>query len=115
MARRYDLKIDQGADFDLTVTWRDSNGTPIDLTGYTAALQIRRTVDAPDPPLVDLANGSGITLGGVAGTVDIAVPAADTRDFQPGGGVWDLELTSPGGVVTRLLQGRVKVSPEVTR
>lgn len=57
---------------------------------------------------------SGITLGGVAGTVVITIDAAYTADLTSGNYVYDLELTSSNGTVTRLLEGQFIVTPEVT-
>lgn len=56
-----------------------------------------------------------ITLGGTAGTVDLLISAANTASLTAGQYVYDLELVSGGGVVTRLLEGNFKVSAEVTR
>lgn len=111
----YNLNIEQGATFTRTITWKDSTGAAINLTGYTARMQIRERVES-STALVSLTNSSGITLGGAAGTVVITVTAALT-DALPNmkKGVYDLELVSAGGIVTRLLQGEVVVSPQVTR
>ena len=38
----YNATIDQGATWSVTVTYTDSNGAPINLTGYTAAMQVRQ-------------------------------------------------------------------------
>ncbi len=66
--------------------------------------------------IVSLTSGSGITLGGAAGTIAILISATTTAALTaPFSGVYDLELVSAGGVVTRLLQGAATVSPEVTR
>jgi hypothetical protein len=58
---------------------------------------------------------SRITLGGTAGTVDLLITAANTASLTAGQYVYDLELVSGGGVVTRLLEGNFKVTAEVTR
>jgi hypothetical protein len=60
-------------------------------------------------------NTGTITLGGTAGTVDLLISAANTASLTAGQYVYDLELVSGGGVVTRLLEGNFKVSAEVTR
>jgi hypothetical protein len=112
MAENYTLRIDQGADFAFAITWRDPAGDPVDLTGFSAAMQIRKAYDSPDA-MVSLTDGAGITLGGALGTIELAIAAADTQDLETG--VWDLELTAGGGEVTRLLQGKAVVSPQVTR
>lgn len=88
---------------------------PIDLTGCTARMQVRSEVESPDV-LIELTTENGrITLGGVDGTVDLLISAADTAAIDWDGGVFDLEIVHPGGQVTRLAEGSVSVSPEVTR
>jgi hypothetical protein len=112
---RYDLEIKQGATFSLTATWKDSTGTAINLTGYTARMQVRSAYDS-STTIISLTSSSGITLGGSAGTIAITVSATTTAALTaPWSGVWDLELVSGGGVVTRLLEGIVSVTPEVSR
>jgi hypothetical protein len=106
------LTIDQGATWNITFTYKNSNGS-IDLTGYTAALQLRTSYDASSPAL-SLSSGSGIVLGGTAGTIAVTASATQTGALTAGEYVYDLELTS-GSIVTRLVQGRITVTPQVTR
>jgi hypothetical protein len=114
-SNRYDLEIKQGATYSIVATWAGSDGSPINLTSYTARLQIRESYTATST-LISLTNGSGITLGGSAGTIAITITAAQTAALSaPGSGVYDLEMVSAGGVVTRLLEGVVTISAEVTR
>ena len=110
----YDILIEQGATFTMNATWKDSNDAPINLSGYSARMQIRETFDST-ATLVSLASGSGITLGGTLGTIAVTIADTVTKDLPVRGCVYDLELVSSGGVVTRLLQGSVTISPEVTR
>jgi len=112
---RYDMTIYQGASFDTTLTWKVGDpATPVNLTGYTARLQVRSSTDAATTALeLTTANG-GIVLGGAAGTIALAVSATATAALSPGYYVYDLELVN-GATVTRLVEGRVTVSAEVTR
>lgn len=112
----YDITIEQGADFNLPLTWKDGTGDPIDVSGYTARMQIRENFDSDDY-IISLTSdaGGGITLGGILGTVTVSISAADTATLAQVEAVYDLELESPGGYVTRLTQGRVYISREVTR
>ena len=109
------MTIEQGATFSRVITWEDSEGTPINLTDYTAEAQVRRTY-ASDSELVAMtatitdAGAGEITLGLTAEQTE-ALPENSTSSVY----VWDLELTSSGGQVTRLLQGTVRVSPEATK
>lgn len=115
LGNRFDITINQGATFELTITWKDSAGTAINLSGYTARMQVRETYSSTTP-IVSLTNGAGITLGGAAGTIAIVISATTTAALAaPFSGVYDLEIVSAGGVVTRLVQGTATVSAEVTR
>lgn len=110
----YDLCIAQGATFQKVITWK-SNGTLVDLTGYTARSQIRATADAATP-LIELTTANGrITLGNAAGTITLTISASDTAALTAGRGVYDLELVAANGTVTRLLQGVVTISRNITR
>ena len=40
-AGQYSFTIEQGTDFSRVLTWIDGNGNVIDLSGYTAACQVR--------------------------------------------------------------------------
>jgi hypothetical protein len=112
-AATYNLAIEQGATFSAQITWNDSDGDPVDLTGYTAELDIR-SGPASDTELLELTNGSGLTLGGAAGTVDIVITAAQTSALPAGRLAYDLLLTT-GSTKTRLVEGKAIVSPAVTR
>lgn len=111
-AGRYNITAYQGATYDLSLTW-STNGTATDLTNYSAAMQVRVT-PAATATIVSLASGTGITLGGTAGTIAINVDAETMAAVDPGQYVYDLELDS-GGAVYRLLQGTFQVEAEVTK
>ena len=108
-----DFTIEQGATFNLLLTWK-INDVLVNLTGYTARLQAR--VDVQDTTTVlSLTTGAGITLGGAAGTISIDRTATQTTLLPMGEYVYDLELIAPNATVTRLVQGELNISPEVTR
>lgn len=89
---------------------------PVDLTGYTARLQIRETAGAADPPWANLTTeNGGITITAAEGKIDLYISAVDTAVMPAKKGVYDLEMVAPGGDVTRLLAGTATISPEVTR
>lgn len=109
----YDFTIYQGATFSRVLTWKDENDTAINLTGYTARMQIRQRITGDTLIALTTENGR-IALGGSAGTVTLTISASDTAAITTDG-VYDLELVSGSEVVTRLLQGTVTLSKEVTR
>ena len=114
MAVQYNVEIDQGADWFLNVTYEQPAGTPVNITGYTSALQLRSLPTDPTAVL-SLATGSGITITGATGLVAIRATATQTRAIDEGVYYYDLEITSQSGIVTRLVQGQAYVSAEVTR
>ncbi len=59
----YDLIIEQGATFSLQAIWKDSLGVPVDLTGYIARMQIRKSISAADVIVEFTTENGSIVLG----------------------------------------------------
>lgn len=115
MAKTKEIKmlIPQGTTYIHTFNYTKSDGSLIDLTGYTARLQIRQNVTATTT-LYNVTNSSGeLVLGN--GMVVLTMAEVDTAAFNFKNAVFDLEIISPANIVTRLVQGKVEVDPEVTR
>jgi len=111
---RINFLCPQGSTFSKTLTYKIED-VPVNLTGYSSRLQVRQTYYDTDT-IVSLTSGSGgITLGGSAGTIDILINASTTSQFAPGNWVYDLEIESLNGIVSRLIEGNFVVTPEVTR
>lgn len=108
----YNITAYQGATFNFVATYTIS-ASPVDLTNYTSAMQVRNSYSA-SATIASLTSSSGITLGGAAGTITVEIDADEMTDIPAGKYVYDLELDS-GSEVTRLLQGTFTVEAEVTR
>jgi hypothetical protein len=114
-AGKLDLFVEQGATFTYTLTLTDDVGAPVNLTGYTARMQMRRAVQAT-PALISLTTENGrITITPLTGVITLTIEAAATASLNFQTAVYDLEIQSAGGIVTRVLQGNVALSKEVTR
>ena len=113
MAAVYNGVIDQGADWYINFTYKDPSGNPINLTGYTAALQMR-TSPLARTTVLSLTTGAGITITGSTGLVAVHATATQTAAIAPGKYSYDLEIAN-GGIVTRLIQGTMEVSANTTR
>jgi hypothetical protein len=114
-AGTYNITADQGATFTRQLTWKDSAGSAVNLTGYTARMQLRQSIDASGAAVLSLTTENNrIVLGGTAGTIDLSVTATTMETVSPYTYVYDLELIT-GSVVTRLVQGTFEVRGEVTR
>jgi hypothetical protein len=108
----YNITAYQGATFDLTLTWT-IGGTAVNLSTYSARMKVK-SAPLSTESVISLTNGSGITLGGAAGTIALLVSASSMAGISAGTYVYDLELDS-GTVVTRLMQGKFTVEAEVTK
>lgn len=112
MAQSYNYTIDQGADWFLSVQYKDSAGAPIDLAGYTAAMQFRPV--SSNTTALNLTSSSGITITPATGTLAIRITAAQSAALEATQFDYELEITSGSGVVTRLIQGLVAVDGQLT-
>ena len=118
MAGKLNLIIEKGSTFTRVFTWQtkdqENNIVPVDLSGYTAKAQFRETYDSPEPFFDLSTENGGITLGSTLGTITLVISASASSQVTANTGVWDIELYS-GDYAIRLLEGRVTLTPEVTR
>lgn len=89
--------------------------TPVDLTDFSARLQIRRTVNSEEAVLELTSDDNEIELDNTDKTITVIISAEDTAGLDFPGGVFQLEMVDGDGKVTRLDSGAVKFSKEVTR
>ena len=113
MPGQYDILAPQGATFNEVFTYK-VGGTPVNLGGYTARMQVRRTPSS-STKIVDLVSPAGITLGGATGQISVDISATTMAGIPAGKYRYDLEIISSTGTVTRLLEGVFVVTAEVTR
>lgn len=104
----YDITLQRRADYSVTLQFKDSTDTPINLTGWTAAAQVwnqNRTTKYADF-IVTYANRS-------TGTIEIALSDTDTAAF-PNEAYYDVLLTNPNGLKEYYLEGIIYVSEGYT-
>lgn len=129
-AGKYSFPIEQGATLDFEIQYLDSNGLPIDLTGYWGRMQIRQTYDSSTAYLTLSSSlnpdGTGLNFSGSnnskppsSGSIGVYISACTSSLLSfTENAVYDLELYSGNiscPVVVRLLEGQIKLSKEVTR
>ena len=124
-AGRYSFVIEQGSTLNLELQYKDASGTPIDLIDYGGRMQIRPSV-ASSTVYITLSSslepdGTGLNFSGSngqtppsSGSIGVYISAASSSLLNFDTAVYDLELYS-GSYVTRILEGQVKLSKEVTR
>lgn len=109
MAIKANLILDQGADYVTTLTVTDDDGTVIDLTGFTGAAQMRKHYTSVTSYSFTVSINAG------QGTVDLSLTANTSNTIPAGRYVYDCELTDTNGKRSRLVEGIVTVTPQVTR
>jgi len=114
-AGSYDIICEQGATFVRTLVWLDENETPINLYGYTARMHVRPTVQSATILATLTTENGGIAITAATGTITLQMSATTTDALPARRAVYDLEVVSNGGVVTRLVEGTFTITPQVTR
>lgn len=104
----------QGKSIDFYFIWGGS--TPIDITGYTARMQVRKSINSSEIMASFTVANSRISIGTTDGRVDVTMDADDSAsEFEVGNWVYDMELESPAGKVYLPFSGKFIVKGEVTR
>lgn len=125
-AGKYNFVIEQGATLDFQIEYKDASGTPIDLTNYEGRMSIKSGIGGTE--YINLSSslgpcGTGLNFSGsnsanppTSGSIGIYISAASSSALDFNEGVYDLELYSGSNCeyVIRLIEGRVKLSKQVT-
>ena len=119
-AGKYNFIIEKGATFTRTFTYKDPSDVAIDLTGAVIYMQIRDNYSAEVAAInIDSDNiggNGGITISDPAtGVFVITITDEQTTSIPFAQGVYDIEIHYGNGSVERVLEGRVKVKPQVTQ
>jgi hypothetical protein len=109
MATKSNLVIDQGTTFSTDLTLTDENGDMLLLTGYTANSQMRKWYTSANPSAVF---SSSINVD--SGIITLTLTANQTSNLVAGRYVYDVEIND-GSEVSRIVEGIVTVTPQVTR
>lgn len=88
--------------------------TPVDLTNYTARMDIKDKVGGTSYIELTSTASGGITISNITKTIEIYITAAQTELIDWTKAVYDLEMVNSAGKVTRILGGNIKVVSEVT-
>ena len=109
-AGTYNFTIEQGTTFSRVLTLQE-NSSAMNLTGYSVASQMRSTHDSSTV----VATFSGSVTNASSGQLTLSLTNSQTSAIEEAIYVYDVEITSGAGAVTRILEGNVTVTPEVTR
>ena len=109
MATITNYKIDQGSDWSTEVTAKDSAGAVIDLSNHTITSHMRKNYTSTVSTAI-----TGTTVNASAGTLTLNLTSAVSAAMKSGYYYYDVEVTT-GSTVTRILEGKIHLRPEVTK
>ena len=124
LQNKYDLQMQQGATFQLQLYVTDSNTNPIDLSTYSSNLEIRKCYGSNTVVESLSTANSEIVLGTNTGIYELTLPASRTANINvclsdnipPNTRyVYDMNLQTNTGIVTKIIWGFVDVYGQVSR
>ena len=108
MAQKVNIVLDQGTTFNTDFVFTDEQDNPIDFTSYQGSSQMRKSYSS--------STAYTFTVGlSSTGVVSLSMNAATTSSITAGRYLYDVEVRDSSNVVSRLVEGIVTVTPEVTR
>jgi hypothetical protein len=110
MATISNLYIDAGSTYSNIITVSSANGQPLNLNGYTVASQMRKSYQSS----VFYNFNASIYIAN-QGKVRLQLTGAQSEAIPPGRYLYDVEITSPSGNITRVVEGIVTVNPQITK
>lgn len=117
-AQQYNFPIEQGSSFELTITYSDSDGNPVDLTGWCARIVILRDDDNIDTFVTTNTDPLlyKFSIDAINGKLFLQIPPSVTNSYSYGVGKYDLELENDeeiyvggGKDIRRLLYGDITI------
>lgn len=108
MASINNLYIDQGSDYQVSVTVKGNS-----LVGYSAAGQFRKSFGSSTAYDFDCTVTEGVD--DADGSVNLTLLGETSDDIPAGRYLYDVEITSPGGTKTRVVEGLVVLTPQITK
>jgi hypothetical protein len=109
MAIKANIIVDQGSTFSTAINLTDDGDNPLDLSTYTGAAQFRKHYTSSNSVSFT------VTLGGNTGILTIGLSANATANVTPGRFMYDVELTDSSNNITRVVEGIVTITPNITR
>ena len=114
-ALTFDLEIEQGIPYEMVFVVKNPDGSLKDLTGFSARMQFRVSYSAASASLEATTLNSKLVINTLNSTCKISLTESDTQSLTYSKYVYDLELVDSTSKPTRLVMGKVTISPEVTK
>lgn len=111
----WNLTLYIGGTFKYQLALQNPDGTPIDLTNYTAVFTVRNELEDSDPVL-ELDTDDGIVIDGPNGVITFTAEADVTAEMEPyNHAVYDLRISSPTDEKDFLINGSLNIRKMATQ
>lgn len=106
-----ELTVDQGTTFNASLDLTNDDGSAINVANYTFESQIRKSYYSSNPT----ANITITTIDAPNGNIRLSMTAANTTNITAGRYLYDIKMTSPTNVTTRVIEGIITITPQVSK
>ena len=117
MAQYEDFKIDQGADVAIELHLVDADGGKKNLTNYTVSAKMKKSYNSDSDDTTTF--GAIVTTPGTDGIITLSLDNTQTDALKAGRYLYDVEISFSDSddetIIERVLEGKVEVSPSITR
>jgi len=117
MATYEEFTIDQGADIAIQLDLVDINGAVKDLSDHTVAAKLKKNYNSDSDGTTEFT--AVVQEPPTDGIVTLSLTNTQTDELRPGRYVYDVELSfidsDDNTVIERILEGRIQVTPSVTK
>lgn len=110
MATISNLFVDAGADYSNIITVTASNGQALNLTDFTVKSQMRKSYQSSV-----VHNFVATIYQAEYGKVRLQLSSSASEAIPAGRWLYDVEITAPSGAKTRVLEGIVTITPQITQ
>jgi len=117
MAQYEEFTIDQGADVAVEIHLVNKDNSKKNLTGYSVAAKLKKNYTSDSDDTTNFT--SIVATPATDGVVTISLSNSQTDALKAGRYVYDVEISyldsDSNTIIERVLEGRVQVTPSVTR
>jgi hypothetical protein len=111
MAQFVELDLDQGTDFTYDLDLSTDDGTPINVINYSFTSSIKKSHYSSS----DTASFTINVVNAANGNLRFSMASSTTANIKAGRYLFDVKQIDSGNTTSRILEGIIRVNPQITR
>jgi hypothetical protein len=104
------LYIDAGTDFNTNISVSTNGVTALNLTGYTVKSQMRKSYSSSQ-----MFEFTTSIYDALQGKIKLEMTDTQTSSIPAGRWLYDIEINSPDNKKSRVVEGIITVTPQITQ